>query len=88
MCTTYTYAHYQHVCADQPDADQDWCPLPILHHEPFNTWESWFFWNVTAHLLAAGPAFCHAPHATRTGLFEQWKTGLHEVRGAPALIQP
>ena len=64
---------------DQPDADQDWCPLPILHHEPFNTWESWFFWNVTSHLLKAGHSFCRAPAAERKALFASWKSRLEEV---------
>ena len=42
----------------QPDPDSDFCPLPILHHEPFNTRESWHVWNVTRDVLLAGASFC------------------------------
>lgn len=65
---------------DQPDPDSDWCPLPILHHEPFNTWESWGFWNVTSHLLRAGASFCTAPEGDRRQLFAGWKEMMLDVQ--------
>ena len=42
----------------QPDPDTDWCPLPILHHEPWNTMESW-------HMCAALPKPPQRPERDR-----------------------
>jgi len=44
-----------------------------------DTWESWYFWNITSHLLRAGPAFCAAAPATRAALFASWRRGLDDV---------
>ena len=66
---------------EQPDPDNDFCPLPILHHEPWNTWESWHVQNYTSHLLRAGAQFCATP-STRTALISQWRTKLLEVQQA------
>ena len=66
------------MCAPQPDTD--WCPLPILHHEQYNTWESWFVWNVTSHLLQAGASFCQRPPALREPLVSGWRAQLEAVQ--------
>ena len=67
---------------DQPDPESDFCPLPILHHEPWNTMESWYVWNVTSHLLQAGPGFCARPAAARRELFDSWRARLNELMAA------
>ena len=64
---------------EQPDPDVDWCPLPILHHEPYNTQESWHVWNFTSHLLQAGASFCKQPERQRHKLFARWRERLDEV---------
>ncbi|KAL1527987.1 hypothetical protein AB1Y20_009358 [Prymnesium parvum] len=65
---------------DQPDPDTDWCPLPILHHEQYNTWESWFVWNLTSYLLQAGASFCRMPLPSRAPLVASWREQLEAVQ--------
>ena len=65
----------------QPDPDTDWCPLPILHHEPYNTWESWHVWNFTSALLQRGAAFCDST-SERSALIARWRARLDEVCGS------
>lgn len=67
---------------EQPDPESDWCPLPILHHEPFNTFESWHVWNVTSYLLRAGAGFCARSADARRKLWVQWRARLEEVMAA------
>ena len=68
---------------NQPDPDADWCPLPILHHEPYNTWESWNVWNMTSHLLHAGVRFCAKRNeAARTQLYDEWTSQLQAVQAS------
>ncbi|KAL1511545.1 hypothetical protein AB1Y20_006339 [Prymnesium parvum] len=67
---------------EQPDPEADWCPLPILHHEPYNTRESYHVWNVTAALLRDGAAGCAAPAAARARRFAAWRAALDEVMAA------
>ena len=64
---------------NQPDPESDFCPLPILHHERFNTMESWYVWNFTSHLLRRGAAFCAAPPSARRALLGAWRSGLEDV---------
>jgi hypothetical protein len=61
------------------DQETDWCPPAILHHEPHNVAESWHVWNVSAHLLRTGAAFCAQTAAARTELFSGWRARLEVV---------
>ena len=58
----------------------NWCPLPILHHEPYNTWESWHVQNVSSHLLQAGSAFCARPAEARAQTLAAWRAQLAAVQ--------
>ena len=60
-----------HACFD---------PVPVTHAEKYNTWESWYFWNITSILLQAGAAFCEESAETRSGLFAHWHEGLIAVQ--------
>lgn len=76
---------------DQPDPTKDFCPLPILHHEPWNTQESWAMWNISSYLLQTGAAFCApAGAAARAARITMWRAHLTHLatmhRGNNAFI--
>ena len=62
-----------------PHAEDDWCALPILRHEPFNVKESWHVWNYTSALLRAGPSFCATPRERRAEQFRAWRERQNQI---------
>ena len=62
-----------------PHPQDDWCALPILHHEAFNVKESWHTWNYTRELLLAGAQFCAGSASQRRRLFRNWRVKQEDI---------